>query len=85
MSQDAKPDRLSEACSKQSEIANNIHELVSELKNIGKWKEGEEATELERAQLKIAKVTMLMETFLKFQQAGIELPDRFKNVLKEGL
>jgi len=88
LSPDPPRDKLSEACAKQAEIAGEVKAIINELKDDSGKKRSAEEIEVEREQLKIQKVqatVSLMETYLKFQQAGVELPDMFKAVLQQNL
>jgi len=81
LSPDPKPDRLSEACSQQAEISRQVNDILGELAGNKR-----EVSEFERDQLKIQKISAtasLMETYLKFVVAGVELPQMFKEALGE--
>ena len=84
LSPDAKQDRLAQACDAQAQIAKEVQGLVSDL---GK-RETKEPSDFEKEQLKIQKLTataQLMETYLKFALAGVEMPEIFKEALQKGV
>jgi len=82
---DAKHDKLAEACRQQSDIAHTVQDILKEM-TAEKRKSPEPPTELEREQVRISKMAataQLMETYLKFQQSGVEMPAIFKELLRD--
>ena len=85
---DPKTDRLAEACNEQANVAASIKELAGQLAGAGdEKKRSAEEMEIEVGKMKAAKrqaTAALMQTYLQFTQAGVEIPAMFRKMMEEG-
>ena len=91
LSPDPKHNKLAEACAKQEQMADSVSELAAAIMNGAG--EGEAAPKrdaaaaaLDRGNMRAAKMqacAALMDQYLKFTQAGVEIPAMMRKMMEE--